>query len=314
MPSPEYERYTQMLRTSPKMIEMPLDRQRAAGEHAEDLSAEPRGITYEPVDTGTVGAVWATAEHVAEDRALLYLFGGGYVIGSPHSRRKFSGHLVHAAGCRVLVPDYRLAPEHPFPAAVEDSSAAYRYLLGQGFPPERLAVAGESSGGGLTMATLVALRNAGTPLPATAVVMSPWVDLACSGETMRTLASVDLTATEAGLRRMAGQYLAGRDPHEPLASPLYADLTGLPPFLVQVGGAEVLLDDSVRLARKAGIDGVDVTLQIWAEMQHFFQIGIGIYPEASRAVAEIGRWLRTHLGSAVRSGASTSSSQSKSRW
>jgi epsilon-lactone hydrolase len=126
------------------------------------------------------------------------------------------------------------------------------------------------------------------PLPATAVVMSPWVDLACSGETMRTLASVDLTATEAGLRRMAGQYLAGRDPHEPLASPLYADLTGLPPFLVQVGGAEVLLDDSVRLARKAGIDGVDVTLQIWAEMQHFFQIGIGIYPEASRAAAETG--------------------------
>jgi monoterpene epsilon-lactone hydrolase len=303
MASPEYERFIQLVRNSPKMVEMPLDQQRAAGEHAEQFTAEPQGITYETVDAGGVRAVWATAEHVAEDRALLYLFGGGYVISSPHSRRKFSGHLVHAAGCRVLVPDYRLAPEHPFPAAIDDSTAAYRWLLSQGFQPQHLAVAGESSGGGLTMATLLALRGAGTPPPATAVAMSPWVDLACTGETMHSLAGVDLTCTEASLRRMAGQYLAGKDPHDPLASPLDADLAGLPSFLVQVGGAEILLDDSVRLARKAGIDGVDVTLQIWAGMQHFFQIGIGVYPEAGRAVAEIGRWLRTHLGIPLTSGA-----------
>jgi epsilon-lactone hydrolase len=296
MVSPEYERFTQVIRNSPKRVEMPLERQRAAGEHAEDFTAAPEGVTYATVDADGVRAVWATTANAAEECALLYLFGGGYVISSPHSRRKFSGHLTRAAGCPVLVPGYRLAPEHPFPAAIDDSTTAYRWLLRQGVLPEHLAIAGESSGGGLTMATLLALRDAGTPLPATAVAMSPWVDLACTGETMRTCAGVDFICTEASLHRMAGQYLAGQDPHDPLASPLDADLAGLPPFLVQVGGAEILLDDSARLARKAGIDGVDVTLQIWAGMQHFFQIGLGIYPEAGRAVAEIGRWLRTRLG------------------
>ncbi|MBA3636289.1 MAG: alpha/beta hydrolase [Actinomycetota bacterium] len=168
----------------------------------------------------------------------------------------------------ALVPRYHLAPERPFPSAVEDAAADYRWLLGEGHHPERVVIAGNSSAGGLTVAAMLKLRDDGAALPAGGVPISPWVDLVCTGETLETNAAADLTVTKASLLRMAGQYLDGADPRNPLASPLYADLSGLPPLLVVVGGAQALLDDSVRLARSAGMVGIDVTLYIRAGMQH----------------------------------------------
>jgi len=223
----------------------------------------------------------------------MYLYGGGYVISSPHSRRKLAGHLANASGARALVPRYHLAPERPFPSAVEDATADYRWLLGEGGRPERTVVAGDSSAGGLTVAAMLKLREERTPLPSGGVPISPWVDLACTGETLETNAAVDLTTTKASLQRMAGLYLHGADPRTPLASPLYADLSGLPPLLIVVGGDEALLDDSVRLARAVGMAGVEVTLYIGAGMQHIFPIYCGMIPEADAAVAMIGAWIRS---------------------
>jgi acetyl esterase/lipase len=270
---------------------MDLPHQREAGEHAEDMTSEPECVTYE--DAPEVGGLWATPQDWDGESAIVYLYGGGYVISSPHSRRKLAGHLANASSARALVPRYHLAPERPFPSAVEDAAADYRWLLGEGGRPERTVVVGDSSAGGLAVATMLKLREDGQPLPAGGVPISPWVDLACTGETLETNAAVDLTATKASLQRMAGQYLQGADPHTPLASPLYADLSGLPVLLIVVGGDEALLDDSVRLARAAGMAGVDTTLYIGAGMQHIFPIYCGVMPEADAAVVMIGTWIRS---------------------
>ena len=272
---------------------MDLPHQREAGEHAEDMTSEPEGVTYE--EAYAVDGLWATPQNWDGESAIMYLYGGGYVISSPHSRRKLAGHLASASGARALVPRYHLAPERPFPSAVEDATADYRWMVDAGSRPERVVIAGDSSAGGLTVATMLKLREDGTPLLAGGVPISPWVDLACTGETLETNAAVDLTATKASLQRMAGQYLQGADPRTPLASPLYADLSGLPPLLVIVGGDEALLDDSVRLARAAGMAGVDVTLYIGAGMQHIFPIYCGAVPEADAAVAMIGTWIRARM-------------------
>ena len=290
MVSPEAVKLNDILRDAPKAVDMDLSHQREAGEHAEDMTSEPEGVRYE--DAPEAGGLWATPQEWDGESAIVYLYGGGYVISSPHSRRKLAGHLANASSARALVPRYRLAPESPFPAAVEDAAAHYRWLLGEGHRPERVVVAGDSSGGGLAVAAMLKLREDGTPLPAGGVSISPWVDLACTGESLDTNAAVDLTATKASLQRMAGQYLDGADPHTPLASPLYADLSGLPPLLIVVGGSEALLDDSVRLARSGGMAGVDVTLYIGAHMQHIFPIYCGAVPEADAAVAMVGRWIR----------------------
>ena len=290
MVSPEALKLNEILRNAPKAVEMDLPHQREAGEHAEDMTSEPEGVAYE--EAYTVDGLWATPQSWNGESAIMYLYGGGYVISSPHARRKLAGHLANASGARALVPRYHLAPERPFPSAVEDAANDYRWLLEEGYRPERVIIAGDSSAGGLTVATMLKLRDDGRPLPAGGVPISPWVDLACTGQTLETNAAADLTATKAGLVRMAGQYLNGADPRTPLASPLYADLSGLPPLLIVVGGDEALLDDSVRLARAAGIAGVDVTLYIGAGMQHIFPIYCGVMPEADAAVAMIGAWMR----------------------
>lgn len=279
-----------ILRDAPKAVDMDLAHQREAGQHAEDLSSEPHGVTM--IDAAEVGGYWVVP-HDDAGGVIVYLYGGGYVISSPLTRRKLAGHLANAAGARVLVPHYRLAPEHPFPAAVDDAVGAWRWLLEQGVAAERAIIAGDSSAGGLAIATLLAARDATLPLPAGCVAISPWVDLACTGESLETNAHADLTVTKASLQRMAGQYLAGANPLTPLASPLYADLSGLPPLFVVVGGDEALLDDAVRLARGAGISGTDVTLTIAAGMQHIFPIYAGRIPEADAAVRTIGQWVRT---------------------
>jgi monoterpene epsilon-lactone hydrolase len=291
MVSPEALKLNEILRNAPKAVDMDLPHQREAGEHAEDMTSELQDVTYE--EAYAVDGLWATPQAWNGESAIMYLYGGGYVISSPHSRRKLAGHLANASGARVLIPRYHLAPERPFPSAVEDAATDYRWLLEEGSHPERVVIAGDSSAGGLTIATMLKLREDGAPLPAGGVPISPWVDLACTGETLETNATADLTATKASLQRMAGQYLHGADPRTPLASPLYADLSGLPPLLIVVGGAEALLDDSVRLARSAGMAGVDVTLYIGGGMQHIFPIYCGVIPEANAAVAMIGTFIRS---------------------
>ena len=291
MVSPEAIKLNELLRNAPKAVDMDLPHQREAGEHAEDMTSEPEGVLFE--DAPAVGGLWATPRSWDGESAIMYLYGGGYVISSPHSRRKLAGHLANAARARALVPRYHLAPERPFPSAVDDAAADYRWLLGEGHHPERVVIAGDSSAGGLTIAAMLKLRDDSAALPAGGVPISPWAGLACTGETLETNATADLTATKASLQRMAGQYLQGEDPHTPLASPLYADLSGIPPLLVVVGGAEALLDDSVRLSRSAGMAGVDVTLYIGAGMQHIFPIYCGAIPESDAAVAMIGAWVRS---------------------
>jgi acetyl esterase/lipase len=235
------------------------------------------------------------APEAEADRVVMYLHGGGYCMGSLGSHRQLVSHLSTQARARVLNVDYRLAPEHPFPAAVEDAVAAYTWLLDQGVAADRIAISGDSAGGGLTLATLLALKEVGTPLPATAIPLSPWADLEGTGESTRTRAAVDLMIDPDSLKETADLYANGGDLHQPQLSPIYGDYSGMPPLLIQVGDAEVLLDDAVRVADRAKADGVDVTLEVWDEMPHVFQAFIGLLPEADQAVARIGEWVRAQI-------------------
>jgi epsilon-lactone hydrolase len=255
----------------------------------------PADIKQEKVNAGGVPCEWISAPNASADRVVLYLHGGGYVIGSVNTHRDLMVRISRASGFRVLGVDYRLAPEHPFPAAVDDALAAYRWLLGQGVQPSRIAVAGDSAGGGLTMATLVAIREAKLPVPGAGVCLSPWVDLEGIGESMTTKASVDPVVQKQGLTAMAAAYLGGKPARTPLAAPLYADLQGLPPLLIQVGEAETLLDDSNRLAERAKAAGVKVTLEPWKDMIHVWQMFASFLPEGQEAIDGIGRYLRATI-------------------
>jgi acetyl esterase/lipase len=277
-------------RSGPKQVDLLLADRRLAGEHAEDPTAEAQGVTY--AEAPEVGGIWAVPDSPPHEVKVLYLFGGGYVLGSPGSRRKTAGHIAAAAGADVLVPTYRLAPEHPFPGAVDDAVAAYRWLLAQGTAPDKTVVMGDSAGGGLAVSTLLALRAGGTPLPAGCVVLSPWADLTCSGPSMDSRSGADAMVTRESLLEMAGWYLAGHDAHDPLASPVFGDLTGLPPLLALVGGDEALLDDATRLVQAVAVGGADATLFVGAGMQHVWPTWVGALPEADAALAMIGAWIR----------------------
>ena len=249
-------------------------------------------VRHEPVRAGSVPAEWITAPSAAEGRVILYLHGGGYAIGSIDSHRAMAGSLSRAARARVLLIGYRLAPEHPFPAAVEDSTAAYRWLLGQGVEPARIVVAGDSAGGGLTVATLLALRDAKERLPAGGVCISPWVDMEASGESMTTKAAEDPMIQRDIIERFAAWYVGTAERRAPLASPIYADLSGLPPLYVLVGTAETLLDDSVRLAERARKAGVRVTLEPWDGMIHVWPAFAPMLDEGREAIEKIGDFVR----------------------
>jgi monoterpene epsilon-lactone hydrolase len=217
------------------------------------------------------------------------------VIGSLDSHRHLVAEAGREAGCWSLALDYRLAPEHPFPAAVDDAVAEYRYLLGRGVKPGRIAIAGDSAGGGLVVAAMVAIRDAGLPQPGCGWCISPWVDMEAIGDTMTGKAAVDPTVQKPGILDMARLYLNGADPRSPLAAPLYADLTGLAPLLIQVGAAETLLDDAVRLSKAAGTADVHVELQIWPEMIHVWHL---FHPElqaGKRAIKAGGAFVRMHI-------------------
>jgi acetyl esterase/lipase len=296
MASAELHMVIDLLRAQPLPRDASFVEQRAALDNLTAVAPPPDDVDFTPLEVAGRPAEWVLANGARTDRTLLYLHGGGYCVGSIASHRTLAADLSRAAGLRVLLLDYRLAPEHPFPAAVEDATAAYRFLLDAGCDPRQLAIAGDSAGGGLTAATLLALRDADTPLPAVAVLLSPWLDLSLTGASMDAKADVDPMVQRVPLQRMADAYLHGADPAAPLASPLFADLRHLPPLLIHVGSAETLLDDAVRFAERARAAGVDATLEVWADMIHVWHAFGFILPEARDANARVGTFLRERLG------------------
>ena len=268
-----------------------LAERRAAFTPGDRLHPVPDDVLVTEVTAGGVPAHWLAAPGADTGRVLLFLHGGGYELGSLRSDGELAARLGRASGMRVLFPEYRLAPEHPFPAAI-DVLAAWRWLrTGQGLSAASLAVAGDSAGGGLAVALLVATRDAREALPAAAVLMSPTVDLTSSGASMTERGDQDPISTPAMLGQFASDYLAGADPKTPLASPLFAPLSGLAPLLIQVGTADLLLSDSERLAAAAAQAGVDVTLQVGEGLPHVYPIMLGT-PEAAEATEQIGKFLR----------------------
>lgn len=252
----------------------------------------PDKVNATPQTIGGVPCEWITLKETDQNKVLLYLHGGGYILGGPDSHRDIAWRLAEAAGMRVLVVDYRLAPEHRFPAAVDDATACYRWLLKEGFSADDIAIGGDSAGGGLAVATLVQLKNQGLPQPHCGILLSPWVDLTVSGSSVETNARADAILTPNALHTMAGHYLDDRDKTAPLASPIFADLTGLPPLLIHVGSTEILLSDSERLLDKLIEAGCSASLTIWPDMPHVFQVFAARIPEGKEAIEQLGEFLR----------------------
>jgi monoterpene epsilon-lactone hydrolase len=299
MCSQQMQTVIQMLRAQPRNPDATVDEIRAGFETLATMFPVPADVKCEKVDAGGVPAEWISAPGACRDHVVLYLHGGGYCIGSINTHRDMVARISRASGARALAIDYRLAPEHPFPAAVDDATAAYRWLLAQGTDPKRIVIAGDSAGGGLTVATLLALRDDGQPLPAAGVCISPWVDLEGIGESMTSKADVDPMVTKDGLDKMAAKYYSSTNVRHPLISPIYGDLSGLPPLLIHVGTWETLLDDSTRLRERAQAGGVDVTLEPWDEMIHVWHIFAPFVPEGQQAIDRIGEYVRGKIGSTV---------------
>ena len=277
--------------------EMPLDELRLMFEHWGDVTAEPGGVDYIETNAGGVPALWAVPKGCAEDRVLLCMHGGGYVTASMYTHRKVYGHLAKAIGCRALILHYRRAREHVHPAPVDDAVTAYRWLLDQGIAPGHIALTGDSAGGALAVTTLLRARERNLPMPAATMPLSPWVDLEITGETLVSNREKDAIVQKEVVEVMATTFLGeGGNRRDPLANPLYADLKGLPPMYIQVGGDETLLDDSRRLREHAKKAGVDVRLDEFPEMQHVFHFSAGHAPEADDAIRKLAEWVRPKLG------------------
>jgi acetyl esterase/lipase len=284
-----------MLRLGSPLAGTTIHEMRANMESTAGAVPPPPDVQFETVRMGGVPAEWARANGAGGGGALLYLHGGGYCVGSIATHRLLVSELSRACGIAALSLDYRLAPEHPHPAAVDDAVAAYRALLDAGMPPRRIAIAGDSAGGGLTAATLLTIGAQGLPRPAAGVCISPWFDLALSGESCTTKLDLDPMCKPPILALMAAAYLDGADARTPGASPLYAeprDLAGLPPLLVQVGTSETLLDDSRRFAARAEQAGARVTLEVWDDMIHVWHAFSMLLPEGRQAIERIAAFVR----------------------
>jgi acetyl esterase/lipase len=252
-------------------------------------------VSCERVSAGGVDGEWIAGHDTQEEKAILYFHGGGFRLGSVASHRELIARVADASGCRVLAINYRLAPEHRFPAPLEDAMTAYRWMLGQGLGAENIAFAGDSAGGNLAAAAMLALRDTGVPLPAAGILMSPWTDLVATGASYVDRAEADPIHQRPMILALAKNYLGVEgDPYNPLASPLYADLKGLPPLLIQVGDRETVLDDSTMFADKARAAGIEVELQVWDGMIHVFQM-FAVLAEAGRAIDSIAGFIRKHL-------------------
>lgn len=256
----------------------------------------PDGGGADPVTLGGVPALKTATPGARADAALLYLHGGGYAIGSAAGHRHVCAHLAAAAGITGYSVDYRLAPEHPYPAAVDDAVAAYAGLLAQGVAPQRIVIAGDSAGGGLTLATALALRARGLPQPAGLFCISPWADLTQTGESYRVCAERDLLVTKTALDAWTVLYAGERDPAAPLISPAFADYAGLAPILIHVGADEILLSDSLKVAEAAGLANVPVELVIEKDMQHVWHFMLGMLTQARTSIAAAGSWMRARIG------------------
>lgn len=255
----------------------------------------PPDVVIERLDAGGVPGEWTSTPDAAPDQAILFLHGGGYVIGSLDSHRHLAAEAGRQAGTHVLSIDYRLAPEHPFPAPVEDSLMAYRFLLDSGIKPSNIALAGDSAGGGLVVAAMLAIREAGLKLPACGWCISPWVDMESVSKSFTDRADTDPTVQKAGILDMAGLYLNGAAPRHPHAAPVYGDLRGLPPLFIQVGSVETLLDDALWLAREAGKAEVQIDLQIWPEMIHVWHQYYQVLDAGRRAIESGGAFIANNL-------------------
>jgi epsilon-lactone hydrolase len=252
-------------------------------------------VQQKPVEPGGVDGIEVTIDGTAADKVILYFHGGVYVIGTAVASVPLVSEVVRRAGARAITLDYRLAPENPYPAAVDDARAAYEGLLKDGIDPAQIALAGESAGAGLAVTTLLALREAGLPLPSCAFLMSPYVDLTLSGETLTDREALDPVLTPDGLRARVPDYVGDADAADPQISPIFGDLSGLPPLLIQVGSHEVLLSDALRLAERAALSDVAVTLQVTPGVPHVFQGFAGLLDEAEAALDLAADFLRTSM-------------------
>ena len=290
MSNPEMQIIRAQLASSPRPVD--LAARRARLDALGSRYAIPADVHIEPVSANGVDAEWTSTPGANPSRVLLFLHGGGYISGSIASHRHMVAEAGREARARTLAVGYRLAPEHPFPAALDDTLSAYHFLLEHGVLPQHIALGGESAGGGLALATLLSLRDAGERLPACAWLSSPWVDLQQSGVTMQTNAGLDPLIQKPYLDDLAALYLQGNDAANPLASPIHADLRGLPPLLIHVGSNETLLEDSTRIAAAAGAANVRVTLEIWPDMIHAFTL---FYPQLAmgrEALVQVGAFVR----------------------
>jgi epsilon-lactone hydrolase len=281
-----------------KSPNMAVDERRNMLEHWGDVTVEPGGVDYAETDAGGVPAMWAVPKGSAQDRVILCMHGGGFVTGSMYSHRKVFAHLAKAVGARALILNFRRTPEHAHPAQVEDTVTAYRWLLEQGIEPNHIAFARDSAGGGLAVSALILARDRGLPLPAASMPLSPWVDMELSGETMVSNVGKDALfsgreSIEVLVTMLLGQ---GGNRRDPLASPLYGDLRRLPPLYIQVGGDELLVDDSRRLAERAQQAGLEVRLDIVPGQQHCFLFSAGRTPEADQGIRRWADWVRPKLG------------------
>ena len=292
-----FEAWAAMLHTyGAYSTRLPLKLQRSSMRGAVSANRRPP-IRYEKVDAGGVPAEWFIPDGADPSRALLYFHGGGYVLGSIESHRDPVTRLAVAARMRTLVVDYRLAPEHPFPAQLDDAKAAYQWLVASGIAPSRIAVAGESAGAGLTLSLLVALRSGPAALPAAAACVSPWVDLEVTGGTMTHNARYDYVTRDT--LRLYARWFAPRDAKNPLASALHADLHGLPPLLILAGGAETLLDDARRLSDRATDHGVKVTFEVEPDMIHAWPLFAAGFPRCQASLERVAAFVRGHLADGV---------------
>ena len=285
----------QLLREGPLDLGGEVSEQRAIFEQMMATTPIPDDVVTAKTSLGGVPVINVEIQGADSDAVIFYLHGGAYAIGTAASSVGLASQLARRAGTRLVTVDYRLAPEHPFPAAVDDAVAAYSGLLESGLSPSSIAIAGESAGGGLAAATLVALRDMGLGLPAAGALMSPWADLTLSGASLSAKADLDPALTPGGLARRAGDYAPNEDRRDGLISPVFADLSGLPPLLVQAGSHEILLDDAIRLAARAAADDVAITLEITPGVPHVFQGFAAILEEGDSALTRAAAFLTDHL-------------------
>jgi monoterpene epsilon-lactone hydrolase len=269
---------------------------RDRNEHWGDMTAEPGGVDYLETEVAGLPALWTVPHSSQQDRVILALHGGGFVSGSIYTHRKLYAHVAKATGARALITDYRKVPEHRHPAPLEDTTTAYRWLLDQGVEPGHIAIAGDSAGAGLALTTALHARQLGLPMPAALMLMSAWVDMTVSSDSWKSNRDKDPFFRKEVVEALAASFLGDADAKDPLASPLWADLQGMPPMYIQPGGDEGLVGESVSLAEEAHRAGVDTRLEVVPGQLHVFQLAAGRAPEADEAIRNLARWVKPHLG------------------